>query len=667
MEERLSIAYRPKLLLLFVMWIFSGQVMSTPMQGDTVSEGAFILHKFQQPVGKETYTLIQMQDALHLHSNFRFNDRGSDVPLRARLVLDKTGAPVMFRVQGKTSRSSSIDTEVQVLKNHATIRVNDTKKEVKVNSPYFTISGYAPVSMQMALLQYWKQQNKPASLQVLPTGTVEIKLDGLDTVMVNSRRQTLERYLIKGLVWGNEVLWTDQYGNLVAVITNDAEGDKFEAVQETYLNHLPFLLEKAAHHSMQEMKQGNPAPHPLMALKGANIVDVVKGKKLLNQTILIKDGTIWKIGATGKVSIPAEAYVIDIAGKTVLPGLWDMHAHFQQVEWGPAYLAAGVTTIRDCGNEFGFITSVQHAIDQNQGIGPKILKAGVIDGQGPQALGIIQAKTAEEAQRAVRMYKKSGFEQIKVYSSLKPEILKAVSEEAHKHGLSVTGHVPDGLTVHEAIALGLEQINHYHFLLQSMLSEPKQERVDLNDPAARKTLQLLKDKNVVVDPTLAIYEWITRPLSQPLDAFEPGINHVPEDFKAIFRNTGLPDEQAQQSRALLENGKRIVLAMHQMGIPIVAGTDMLVPGYSLFRELELYNEAGLSPLDAIRTATIVPASVMKMEKVSGSITEGKIADIIILDADPLESIRNIRKVHTVIKRGTIYEPAELRKIIEFKE
>src|SRR5579862_8735924 len=119
------------------------------------------------------------------------------------------------------------------------------------------------------------------------------------------------------------------------------------------------------------------------------------------------------VGPAGSTKIPDHAKIIHAEGKFVLPGLWDMHAHFEQAEWGPAYLAAGVTTVRDCGNEFNYINAVKRAIDEGTGVGPHILKAGIIDGPGPMGLGIVRASTPQEALYAVRRYKDSGFVQIK--------------------------------------------------------------------------------------------------------------------------------------------------------------------------------------------------------------------------------------------------------------
>ena len=159
---------------------------------------------------------------------------------------------------------------------------------------------------------------------------------------------------------------------------------------------------------------GGPADK-LIAIKGGTVYDVVNEKTIPGAVVIVENGIIKKVGKQGDVAIPAGAKVIDATGKMIFPGLWDMHAHFEQAEWGPAYLAAGVTTVRDCGNEFDFINAIKSAIDNGSGVGPLILKAGIIDGKGNYSLGIIQADTKEEAIACVDRYKANGFAQIKIY------------------------------------------------------------------------------------------------------------------------------------------------------------------------------------------------------------------------------------------------------------
>src|ERR1700740_32729 len=193
-----------------------------------------------------------------------------------------------------------------------------------------------------------------------------------------------------------------------------------------------------------------------------------------------------------------------------------MHAHFEQVEWGPIYLAAGVTTVRDCGNEFEFITAVRDAIAHQRGLGPKLLMAGVVDGTGPMALGVERVDTPEQARTWGDRYHAAGFQQMKIYSSVKLEQVKAVADEAHRLGMTVTGHVPEGLNAYQVIAAGQDQINHLPYIVD-IIGAPLPDNasradrrnaaanLNLDSAEAQKALAFLKNHHTVVDPTLALY------------------------------------------------------------------------------------------------------------------------------------------------------------------
>ncbi|OQP45399.1 hypothetical protein A4D02_33875 [Niastella koreensis] len=533
----------------------------------------------------------------------------------------------------------------------------------------FPIAGYSPGTTQMLLLQYWKKHHQPATVNTLPSGTVQIKKDGTDTLVFNNKSVMLERYVISGLVWGNEFLWTDANGQLFCLITNDAEGDKLEMMLEPYESWLPELINKAAAHGMR-LFTANAKPsyekHDVIAITGGDILDVENNQSISNGVVLIKNGRITKVGAANNIAIPAGAYVINAKGKTVLPGLWDMHAHFEQAEWGPAYLAAGVTTVRDCGNEFEYINAVQQAIDKGNGIGPHIIKAGIVDGSGQYALGVIRANTKEEAIKVVQRYKENGFQQIKIYSSVKPEIIKEISTEAHRLGLPVTGHIPIGVTLQQGIDSGMDQVNHISFV-NAALKKNKEGLIDFSDTANVAVFNFLKAHHVVIDPTLGVYEMMFRSLKDSITKLEPAFASLPQPLKPLFINTGVAtDSLAERGRLFMKNFKQIVSHLYADSITIVAGTDMGFPGFSVYREMELYVECGLTPIQALQTATIVPARVMKMENMSGSIAPGKNADIIITDGNPLQNISNVRKVVTVIKDGNIYNPGRLHHIAGFQ-
>jgi imidazolonepropionase-like amidohydrolase len=356
--------------------------------------------------------------------------------------------------------------------------------------------------------------------------------------------------------------------------------------------------------------------------------------------------------------------MIDAKGKTILPGLWDMHAHFEQTEWGPAYLAAGVTTVRDCGNELGFIDAIQRAIDSGKGIGPKILMAGIIDGKGPMALGIIQADTKEEAIKAVDTYKARGFDQIKIYSSMKPAIVKAVCDEAHKLGLTVTGHIPNGMTLKAGVDSGMNMVNHMQYVY-SMMKRNKDRSVNFEDSISIAGIKFLVDRKVVIDPTIGVYDMAYRNVKDDITQMEPAFYTLPLPLQIQFKNTGEDSATAARFKPLLQSLKQLVKRLYDAGVPIMAGTDMGFPGFSVDRELEIYVAAGLTPAQALKTATITPAQVMGLDKKTGSIAIGKNADIIIVDGNPLTNISDIRNVKVVIKAGKVYSPTVLHKMVGF--
>jgi imidazolonepropionase-like amidohydrolase len=354
-----------------------------------------------------------------------------------------------------------------------------------------------------------------------------------------------------------------------------------------------------------------------------------------------------------------------------------MHAHFEQVEWGPIYLAAGVTTVRDCGNEFEFITAVRDAVAQGRGLGPRLLLAGVVDGTGPLALGVERVDTLEQARQWVDRYHDARFQQMKIYSSVKLEELKAVADEAHRLGMTVTGHVPEGLTAFQTVEAGQDQINHVSFIAD-ILKDPLPDdatradrrnaiiNIDLNSPASQRGLAFLKEHHTVVDPTIALYELFTATTAKPPASFEPGINKIPVELAGPLTDVEPPNENSEVREKIFQKELAIVGALHRAGIPIVAGTDQSVPGHSLHRELELYVQAGFTPMEAIQAATTVPARVMGLDKESGTIETGKRADLILIGEDPLQDIHNTRKVDYVITNGTLYHTAELWQSAGFK-
>jgi imidazolonepropionase-like amidohydrolase len=304
-------------------------------------------------------------------------------------------------------------------------------------------------------------------------------------------------------------------------------------------------------------------------------------------------------------------------------------------------------------------------VDAGEGIGPQIIKAGIIDGPGNRALGVIRASNAEEAANAVKLYKDNGFEQIKIYSSITPAVVKAITTEAHRLGMTVTGHIPQGMTIFQGIDSGMDQVNHISYVY-GVLKVNKDRSINWDDTTNTAILKRLAEKKVVIDPTLSIYELIFRNTNEDVLAIEPGYNTLPEPLQVLFKSIGMPVAQAIAMKPYFTSLLTLIKKMKENGVTFVAGTDMGFPGYSVAREVELYVSAGLTPLEAIQTATIIPARVMKKDNSYGTITVEKKADLILIVGNPLVNIRDIRNVVSVIKNGVVYDPVALHKMAGFQ-
>jgi imidazolonepropionase-like amidohydrolase len=678
------------LLPVLASFVFSAAVANTiasPQQPTTdasgiVEQGKFTLHKFEQAIGQENYEISRDGDSVVVKMDFKFTDRGSPVPLTAtfRGALDLT--PQAFEIKGQTARPVSIDEAITVAAGKVQFRTRTKQSDSAApTGPFFTIRGYAPTTMQMLMVRYWATHGSPAQLGTLPSGSVKVEPRGRDTVRVGTKDEQLDRFTIEGLIWGRETLWFDANRKLVAAVTTDAEFDHFEAIREGYESALGDFVGRAGADGMSalaEVSKGiSGSRASTIAIVGGTLIDGTGAAPIADAAVVIRKGRILAVGPRSKVRIPKHARIVDAHGKTILPGLWDMHAHFEQVEWGPIYLAAGVTTVRDCGNEIEFITAVRDAIAKGRGLGPRLLLAGIVDGTGPLTIGVERVDTPEQARMWTDRYHAAGFQQMKIYSSVKLEELKIVADEAHRLGMTVTGHVPEGLNAYQTIEAGQDQINHIEYIADIMHSPYPSEmsriekmkataNLDLDSADAQKALLFLKEHHTVVDPTMALFEFYTATTAKPPATFEPGVNKVAPELAEQLTDVAPPTERSEIGEKVFEKELAIVGALHRAGIPVVAGTDQTVPGHSLHREIELYVQAGFTPMEAIQAATIVPARAMGLDKESGTIENAKRGDLILVNGNPLDDIHNIRNVEYVITGGTMYHTAELWQSVGFK-
>lgn len=615
------------------------------------------LYYVGRPVGWERYDFTSDATGLQLSADFDYVDRGRRNRIQSTMLLDASYAPRKLDVARVADTTRTLVTRVDVSGRTATVARNGKTADVALPAVSFAISPYQPLSQHLALVRYWLAHGSPATLSIVPGGPVNrvaIKPAGVDTLGTGARRILLTRYTIDGVVWGLEYLWLDANGRL-AMFASAAGGLSMKGVRAelvpSYAELMGIASRAAIHDMVAIAARTKPMAQGSVALVGATLVDGTGKAAIPNATVVIFNGKIVAAGPSASTKAPAGVRVIDVTGKTIVPGLWDSHAHLHQLEWTPVYLAAGVTTVRDMGNELPFITDLRQAIQSGRAVGPNIIAAGLVDGPGPNAFGALSASTPEEGREIVRRYHDLGFEQMKLYSLLSPAVVGAICNEAHKLGMTVTGHIPTSLSLQAAIDSGMDQVAH----------QPIRGEGD----SLTTLIQFLKQHNTVIDPTASWNEIGGHSQAEPLQNFQPVTQHLPPVFMQTRAAGWGAAVDTATAHSRLARSLVTTRALHDAGIPIVVGTDEGVPGFSVYREMELYVQAGFSPMEALRAATAVPAKAMGREKDLGTVEPGKMADLLVLDANPLEKISNIRTVRFVMKSGALFESALLWKAVGF--
>jgi imidazolonepropionase-like amidohydrolase len=604
-----------------------------PAAAIATTEDTLRLYYLGYPIGWERYSLKAAPSGMQLDADFDYVDRGRRTHIQGSLQLAEGYTPRHLQVARLTDTSRTVETQVDIEGPRATVLRSGKTLSVELPKVAFAISPYTPVSQHLAMLRYWMAQGSPASIAVVPggpTNLVRIERRGTDTLSRGAGRIVLTRYAIDGVVWGIEYVWLDETGRLAAFTTAGGGGLSLEAIRKDLDPLYPKLMEAAARAATNDLaaisQSVKPVAEGTVALVGATLVDGTGRDAVPNATVVVANGRVAAAGPSAATPVPAGARRIDVHGKTIVPGLWDMHTHLNQLEWAPVYLAAGVTTVRDMGNEIPFILALRRAVDSGGALGPRMLLAGLVDGGGPNAFGALNASTPEEGRELVRQYHKLGFQQMKLYSLLRPDVVAAICREAHALGMTVTGHVPTSLTLLAAVDSGMDQIAH-----QPVRGDPQSDSV-------RRVIAELKHHGTVIDPTASWGELLGHSTAEPVTNLQPVLHHLPPVLAQRIAAMGAPNVDTATAHARLARTLAIIRALHEAGVPIVPGTDEGIPGFSLYRELELYVKAGMTPMDAIRSATAVSARAMRLDEKVGTLEAGKLADLLVLDANPLEDI-----------------------------
>jgi imidazolonepropionase-like amidohydrolase len=426
-------------------------------------------------------------------------------------------------------------------------------------------------------------------------------------------------------------------------------------------------------------------------VSGGTSIDVRTGEQIEDSAVLIRDGRIERIGRAGDVRAPPGARAIDARGKWLLPGLIDAHAHVTgspvKTELLGAYLANGVTTIRDMGGSLTPLRLLREEIEAGRRTAPRLLFAGtILDGLPPvwPQMSIL-ADTPRRAESAVQFLADQGVDLIKVYNNISEPVLQTIVQSTHAAGLTVAGHVPRSITMRRAIDLGMDCLEHIRITGREFLplEEADQidylplprresllwERLSLASPTIGEIIGRLVESQAFLDPTLTIDEAV---FAGGLDEAEQDtdrrgipaevLERVARDRRpALYR---VPTELKEIAREGFAKRQQFVGMCARAGVRIIAGTDAFgpgkyLPGFGLHNELELLVRSGLTPLQALQAATSIASAALRREHDVGSIEPGKRADLVFLSADPLRDIRNASKVDLVIKDGQVHQPATL--------
>lgn len=597
-------------------------------------------------------------------SRFEYNDRGRGPEIVERAVVDAAGLPVEVRCLGHDYYKAPVDERFD--RQGAAARWKNGAEDGSSEQPGFYLSMYGTPD-DSALLVRALLAVPGHKLPILPAG--EARLVRVREVEVSPPRKVV-LHAVHGLDLTPMYFWLDEDGSYFAA------GDTwFAIVRRGWEGAMPKLIDevRAERDVRRDELARKLARRPsAVVIRGARVLDVEKGQAR-PATVLIEGNRISSVG--GEPKVPEGAEVIEAAGKTLLPGFWDMHVHSDD-DAGPVHLAAGVTTARDLANDMDETLRRKQRVDQGALLGPRLILAGFIDGPGPYAGPTkVLAATEAEGRAAVARYAEKGYVQIKLYSSLKPELVAPIVDEAHKRGLRVSGHVPAFMTVEQAVRAGYDEIQHANFLFLNFWPDVGDTRtparftavaeraagLDLGSEQVRSFIALLRERRTVVDPTLNAFESLFVARRGSVDPTMAAAAHrLPPQVRRTLLTGGLPvpegkDGLYRQSFAAM---LKMVKLLHDAGVPLVAGTDAF-PGFTFHRELEIYAEAGIPPADVLRIATLGAARVMGRDGEVGSIAPGKLADLVLVDGDPLARISDVRRVATVVKGGAVYDSEQL--------
>ena len=615
--------------------------------------------------------------------DFIFKDNGRGPELKEEFKLGKDGTFTRYHVEGSSTFGAPIDETFTRTGNKAEWKsTTDHGTQEVFGTALYSPLGGTPEAFAPAIEALAKRSD--GKLPLIPSGTLTWRKLVESEVTDGKQHKKVQLVAITGIGFQPTFVWT----------TAGNEPRMFAFIIPGFAQLLPEGWEKNGAEMETQQKAAEKEllvamqqrlSHPLTGttlIRNARIFDSEKATVGSASDLLIANSRIIAISDAGAEKRKAD-HVIDAGGRILLPGIFDMHAHTSFWEGG-LHLAAGITTIRDMGNDNA---TLQQLIAQEEAgtlLAPHVVPAGFIEGESPDSSrsGFV-IKDLAEAKHAVDWYSEHHYPQIKIYNSFPKEILPETTAYAHSKGMRVSGHIPVFLRAHEAVEQGYDEIQHINQVLLNFLVDdntdtrtlerfylPAEKLADFDfdsKPVQDFIAELVRHKTVI-DPTLSTFDFIRQKDGDLSEVYAAVKDNVPPDVRrGFYQGTMKIPDETTHARYEKSFAKMIEFTgrMYKAGIPLVAGTDALA-GFTLQHELELYVQAGLTPAQALQVATYNGAKYARVLDDRGIVMQGKRADVILVDGNPMQNISDIRKVALVVKGDRAYYPNEVDEALGIK-
>lgn len=647
-------------------------LLSLPVLAAAAIEHRYTL-LFSGHAGGEQVSRVGSDGEVRSTFSYRENGRGPDYEERFRLAPDGTLAS--FEITGTSTFGSKVEER---------FRRDGDRAEWSgvVDRGSLSVSGaalYVPITSTLEALGAQLRALAKAPEQTLPGlpgGELSARVLTELTLRRGGESLPVTLWAIRGINLEPLLMWSTAgaerpfaliHPGFMQMVPKGWEAQAAELEQRQVEAQNRALAELARQHR-------HPVRQPLL-IRNVRVFDSREARLGPLQDIYVHNGRIAAVYEAGS-PVQDAGTVIDGQGRSLLPGFYDMHTHLSPGDL-LLNLAAGVTTVRDLGNDNATLAELRERIARHEAIGPDVVPAGFLEGKSAHnANGGFVVEDVAGAKRAVDWYAQHGFPQIKIYNSFKPEWVPETVAYAHRRGLRVGGHVPAFMRAQDVINAGYDEIQHINQLLLNFFVTPttdtrtllrftlvadKTHQLDLDSPKVRDFFGQLARKQVVVDPTIAVFEGqFTQKPGELNPSYAAVAEHLPISLRrSLYQSESeLTDEIAPRWRASYAKMLDTVGRLHKAGVPLVAGTDAFA-GFTLQRELELYVKAGIPAAEVLRIATFNGATYSRQLAERGSIEAGKRADLILVDGDPTTDIGAIRRVALVLKGGDAYYPEDL--------